>query len=244
MKRLAIFLWPGICFFCPQQVLQHQQIGNAGDKIMNFTKTLLSGSAVALVATFASLGASTSAQAATICPTTFNTNTDCGYILTIASNGGITGSPVANANPYDGSDDTLVGVINNMTTPFTGSIFLSGSGNGGGIFGFDGDGICTYINAGNASMLSYCTNSQKNGNDPGDYQGPINTFSNISLDETSGTVNITGLAAGGTTFFSLEGSPASIRISTQVPEPITLSLFGAGLAGAAFIRRRKAAKEA
>jgi len=199
---------------------------------MNFTKTLLSGSAVALVAAFASLSASTPAEAALICPTTSNTNTDCGYILTIASNGGITGAAVPGANPYDGSDDALIGVINNMSTPFTGAIVLSGSGNGGGIFGFDDDGICAYTHA------AYCSTKQYG------YEGPLNTFSNINGAETMGTVNIVGLAAGGTTFFSLEGSPASITINTQVPEPVTLSLFGAGIAGAAFIRRRKAAKKA
>ena len=205
---------------------------------MNFTKTLLSGSAVALVAAFASLGASTSAQALPICPTTSNTNTDCGYILTIASNGGITGAAVAGAAPYDGSDDTLVGVINNMTTAFTGSIVLTGSGNGGGIFAFDGDGICTYNVNGTGAKPTYCSSAAKGGSDPADYQGPINTFSGINGNGTSVFVDITGLAAGATTFFSLEGSPSSITIS-NVPEPVTLSLFGAGLAGAAFIRRRR-----
>ena len=34
-----------------------------------------------------------------ICPTTTSTNSDCGYILTIASDGSITGAPVVGANP-------------------------------------------------------------------------------------------------------------------------------------------------
>jgi hypothetical protein len=210
---------------------------------MNLQKTLFAGVVAALGATIASLGATSPAEAA-VCPITQNTNTDCGYILTINANGSITGAAVPGANPYDGSDDALVGVINNMSTSFTGAISLSGSGNGGGIFGFDGDGICTFVYSGNASTLSYCSFSQKNGNDPADYQGPINTFSNINFAQTSGDVDITGLAAGASTFFSLEGSPASLSINTQVPEPVTLSLFGAGIAGATFLRRRKAVKAA
>ena len=42
--------------------------------------------------------------------------------------------------------------------------------------------------------------------------------------------------------FRVGGSDDMFNVFTPVPEPITLSLFGAGLAGAAAIRRRKAKK--
>jgi len=166
-------------------------------------------------------------SAATICPTTTHTNTDCGFIITIASNGNITGALVGSANPYDGCDDSLVGVVNNETTTFTGSIALTGSG----IFGFDGDGICTFVSA------SYCATAATG------YEGPINTFT--VTDANNGTVNITGLAGGGgTTFFSLEDPPDALNITNVgngTPEPATLGLIGAGLAGLYFIRRRRTA---
>lgn len=173
---------------------------------------------------------------AAVCPTTANTNTDCGYIITIGPGGVLTGSPVAGANPYDGSDDALIGVVNNSGATYTGSFTLTGSGNGGGLFDFDGDGICTYTNA------AYC------GGTTFGYEGPLNTFSGItttSMFHDTGTVNITGLADGGTTYFSLESSPASINggggiiIGGPVPEPSTFFLLGTGALGlAANLRRR------
>jgi len=170
---------------------------------------------------------------AAICPTTGSTNTDCGFVLTIGPGNAITGQAVSGANPYDGSDDALVGIINNSGATFTGSFTLSGSGNGGGIFGFDDDGACTYI-AGGCSFPN-----------PSTYEGPLVTFSNISADTTSGTVNVTGLLAGATTWFSLEGSPASISagggvgIPSAVPEPETWALMMVGLAGLGFVSRRR-----
>jgi hypothetical protein len=171
---------------------------------------------------------------AAVCPSTANTNTDCGYLLTIGSGDVVTGAPVSGANPYDGADDALVGVINNSGATYSGSITLSGSGNGGGIFGFDGDGVCTYITA------SYCATA------PTGYEGPLTTFTGISSDGTTGTVVFSGLAAGASTFFSLEGSPASIGSlgvsGGSAPEPGTIAMLGAGLAALGFVGYKRRAR--
>ena len=131
--------------------------------------------------------------------------TGCNVIITINANGSVTvTTPDANpAHGYDGSDDMLVGVVNNSSGALS-SMALTGAG----IFGFERDGICTYTFVGSG----YCNASQIAGNDPGDYAGPTSTFPGWTVTTSnSGTVSFSpGVpASGGTTYFSLEGAPTT-----------------------------------
>ena len=111
--------------------------------------------------------------------------------------------------PYDGADDTLVGIVNNSSTAITA---ITVSGPGSGLAGFDGDGICTYA-AGSANGSgfagdSYCSSAQMAGTDPGDYAGPGTSFTLDPNSQDDVEVDFTGngLAAGNSTYFSLEGA--------------------------------------
>jgi hypothetical protein len=159
----------------------------------------------------------------------------CNVVITFGAGGGVSTS-VPNANPYDGSDDTLVGIVNNSGATLI-HFNLSSSL---ALFGFDGDGACagTYETAGN------CTGHV----DTNNYGGPGVLYSAINGATTSGTVNLgctssalsscVGIASGATAWFSLE-QPPSLNIAVNTPEPGSILLFGTCLSACAFFLRRK-----
>ena len=180
----------------------------------------------------------------------------CGIVIVISNNGeqvlqdpnnvNPAATPTASTTPgvqtpYDDIDDTLVGIVNESSKPVY-AIQLSGESTGTPLFGFEGDGICTYATGGSdtnggsgggGSPLTgpggytgdqYCTPSQlqgaaaPSGPDPNgsDYQGPDNTYSNISTDTDSGDVNFTnGVAPGQSTYFSLEDSLTPNEVAVE-----------------------------
>jgi hypothetical protein len=173
------------------------------------------GAAFLLGGTF--LSGAASAQ----CPTVGN-DTGCGAVITITA----TAPPTVmqtGMGPYDGSDDTLVGVVNNIPACTGGnstsacglpiySIDLTSTKN---IFAFDGDGINSFGVQGNAK-------------DNTGYGGPNAYFTNINSAGTSGRVNfITPIApGGGTGYFSLENvltasSACTNILNNSVPKPAT-----------------------
>ena len=162
--------------------------------------------------------------------------TGCGVVITataVNASGQATAftlTNTGNGNPYDGMEDTLIGIVNNSGGVLK-SITLSSPNTAfGGLYNFDGDGVCGFQSPGADCF---------NGALPGSYQGPNNTFTGINGSLTSGTVSFsTGIPNGGSTWFALEGTPQSI-IPTTVPEPASILLLGSGLVGVAFRRLRK-----
>ena len=122
------------------------------------------------------------------CPTVGN-DTGCGTIITVTGTGAT--FMATGMGPYDGSDDTLVGVVNNIPACTPGqksqtacgvsiySLDLSATNT---IFGFDGDGISspTYGIPNNPLDV-------QNGNTQ--YGGPNAYFTNINANQTAGRVN-------------------------------------------------------
>ncbi len=147
--------------------------------------------------------------------------TGCNFLITQNSDGTYT-TTVDTSQPFFGGEDNYAGFQNNTSSPVS-SLTINGQGTL--IFGFDGDGPTLF---------------------PGTtgYEGPNNTFSNISSDLTIGTVNfITPIAPGGSTYFFLE---EAINPSTPpvggAPEPASLSLMGSGFLGLGYylLRRKRA----
>ena len=174
-----------------------------------------------LATSAAALAFATPSMAVT-CPALGVIGAGCNIVITANSNGTF-GVVTANANPYDGVEDSLVGVQNN-----SGSVLSSISLTGSNIFGFDGDGQNFYTG------ISY---------DASGYAGPGTSF-NIA-NANSGIVNFLngGLANGGFAWFTLEESPAvtgGIVVTRGVPEPATwaLMLLGFAIVGARMRRRQ------
>jgi opacity protein-like surface antigen len=187
------------------------------------------------------------AFAGSVCPPAAGSNfphppdplaTGCNVVITIAVGGGVS-TVVTDSTPYENSEDVLVGVVNNSASTVS-SLALTGSG----VFGFDGDGICTFTFVGS----SYCTAAQQAGTDPADYAGPTTTFAITNAN--TGTVSFSPAvpASGGTTYFSLEGQPSAslgVVVSTgpggggAVPAPSSITLLGIGFAVVLLIQAKR-----
>jgi hypothetical protein len=136
----------------------------------------------------------------------------CDILLVVNADDSISVLGDSSVGPYDGGDDTLVGIVNHSAATVSA---ITVSGPNSGLAGFDGDGICTYATGGTVGGSgpgfagdSYCNAQQLTGTDPADYEGSDNTFTldPSSQNDVEVDFNGKGLAAGGSTYFSLEGA--------------------------------------
>jgi hypothetical protein len=189
---------------------------------------LLGGSlAGAAVLIAASAGAASAAPLFPQCPPV-GSNQGCSQLVVIDKAGTATVQvdPAAPATGYDGVEDTLIGVQNNSSRSIS-SINLASTTQD--IFGFDSDGICDPADWPSPTTMTTppgCPGPQGFGTSG--YEGPGTSFSNISLNNQTGTVNFSpALAPGGSAYFGLEQAlqAGQLRSSQAGPiaGPITVS---------------------
>jgi hypothetical protein len=146
---------------------------------------------------------SAAAQAATTppftqCPTV-GADTSC-QILIVVTDQAVTVYGDSAMGPYDGSDDTLVGVENDSLTSVSA---ITVSGPGSGLAGLDGDGLCTYGVGG----CPFGTTG---------YEGPGTTIVTDGTHPDAAEIDFTGgLAPGAATYFSLEGALTSASLTAR-----------------------------
>jgi hypothetical protein len=145
----------------------------------------------------------------------------CDILLVVNPDNSVSVFGDSSVGPYDGGDDTLVGIVNNSTNPVPA---ITVSGPNSYLAGFDGDGICTYATGGTTGGSgpgfigdSYCNAQQLTGTDPQDYQGPANTFTLDPNSQNDVEVDFAGkgLAANSSTYFSLEGALTAAVITAR-----------------------------
>ncbi|MHB8425222.1 MAG: PEP-CTERM sorting domain-containing protein [Gammaproteobacteria bacterium] len=194
---------------------------------MKASTLLLAGAALAGMALCISPAQATPTPQTGVCPAigTLST-TDCNVEIFAGSGGSFTTIGPNLSSPYDGVEDTLVGIVNN-----SGNTISSLTFNGSCFFCFDGDGLQYY-----GSGL---------GSDPTGYGGLTSLGENTSFTNIigwdTGTVvfGSSGIPDGGWAYFSLEEAPSINIRPVSVPEPGSLVLFGLGLLGLVFLARRR-----
>ena len=130
----------------------------------------------------------------------------CEILLVVNSDGTVSVQGDSSVGPFDGSDDTLVGIVNDSNAAVTA---VTVSGPASDLSGFDGDGICSgdYGSWNGSSGCPY---------GPTGYEGPKTSFVTSPSLPDSAEVDFTGgLARGGTAYFSLEGALTSAQLTAR-----------------------------
>ena len=171
----------------------------------------------------------------------------CQYLITL-TNGAPSVQQDPAQQPYEASDDSLIGVQNNSAKAIA-ALPMSGPG----LFGFEADGICNPIISGVTGPVApgcvpapgapagtvcgpqggscaypkppgqpagYVEPGSPSGTTQNGYEGPTTWFSNVAAGSSAGTVNFSPtLGPGKATFFSLEAPPSLAQLGVGAPVP-------------------------
>ena len=131
----------------------------------------------------------------------------CDILLVVNTNNTVSVYGDTTVGPYDGGDDTLVGIVNDSAAAVP-AVTVTGAGSGLG--GLDGDGLCTYAFTGSSGCPF----------GPTGYEGPGTSLVTNSAFPDSAEVDFTGgLAPHASAYFSLEGALTSASLTAR-PGPL------------------------
>jgi hypothetical protein len=152
----------------------------------------------------------------TECPA-IGASPSCEILLVVNPDNTVSVEGDPSMGPFDGSDDTLVGIINDSTTVVKA---VTVSGPGSDLSGFDGDGICSgdYGTWNGSGGCPY---------GPTGYEGPGTSFVTDPSLPDSAEVDFTGgLAPGKSAYFSLEGALTSAELTAREGGLSTFTISG------------------
>jgi Bacterial Ig-like domain (group 1) len=186
--------------------------------------------AVIPLVAFGALAFASSAWATfTQCPPV-GLDSGCAVLITVNPNGSTTTATDPSQPPFDGVEDTLVGVQNNQTATTVTELALTGSGSPG-ILQFDGDGLCSgvYFPGPSEPPCPYGATRYEGRATAGPIASeeattfPAETFTGSGNTGAIKFVN-PPIPALGSAYFSLEGPTSSFTGCTGgTPTSVTLS---------------------
>jgi hypothetical protein len=184
-------------------------------------------SAMAWLAFASSAAASPPSAPFSECPG-YGADSSCSDLIVINAQGGLESYVDQSQGSYDGTQDELVGVLND-----SGSTVTSFELHGNNIFGFDKKGLCS----GNFPEPAGCPFG------PTRYEGPNTAFSEYKEEDeneeenaNTGTVNFLNgtVAPGHSAYFTLAGRPEMTCHETHCePTALSTELSGGAQSGAA-----------
>ncbi len=161
----------------------------------------------ALAAAPAGSWASTPTPPFTHCPDVGLDTHGCDTLIVVNADRTVAVLSDPSQGPYDGADDTLIGIQNDSSAPVTAITAYGPSG----LFAFDGDGICREGFSGDG----YCSSNPPPATG---YEGPGVSFVVDPTTSADGEIDFEGpgIGAGESRYFSLEGAVTSATLTVRV----------------------------
>jgi hypothetical protein len=169
------------------------------------TATLMAGATLAVIPAVTAAAATAPAPPFGECPA-IGASPSCEILLVVNPDNTVSVYGDPSVGPFDGSDDTLVGIVNDSTAAVKA---VTVSGPGSDLSGFDGDGICSG-DYGTWSGSSGCPYG------PTGYEGLGTSFvTDPTLPDSAEVDFAGGLAPKASAYFSLEGALTSAELTAR-----------------------------